>query len=54
MFGKCKVQMFEVKNQSSLSKSGSSCMFLQVKDLPFKGSSVKPRELMASLKRNMS
>lgn len=54
VLGKRKVQLFEVKNQSSFSNRGSSCILLQVKDRPFRGNSTKPKTLMTSSKRNMS
>ena len=44
------VQLVEVKNQSNCSSRGSSCMLLQVKDLPFRGSSIRPCVRMKSLK----
>ena len=44
----------EVKNQSSFSRRGSYCILLQVYLLPFRGNSINPRLIIASLNRSMS
>jgi hypothetical protein len=54
VFGKEWVQFTEVKNQSSCSRRGVCCMLLQVKALPFKGSSSRPRWTIISLKIKVS
>jgi hypothetical protein len=53
-FGKSRVQLGEVKNQSSCSRSGSECMLLQVYFLPFSGNSIRSRWSMVSLKTIVS
>jgi len=47
------VQELEVKNQSSLSRRGGNCLFVQVNCLPCNGISTSSL-LIASLKRNIS
>ena len=54
VFGYWVVQFTEVKNQSNCSRRGSCCILLQVKALPFRGSSMRPAWPMASLKRIVS
>jgi hypothetical protein len=50
--GKVRVQLEEVKIQSSFTRSGSSCIVLQVKFLPLKGISTKSKsDMTTSLKR---
>jgi hypothetical protein len=52
--GNLVVQALEVKNQSSLSRGVEGCLLVHVNFLPYRGSSTKPRELMASLNINIS
>ena len=54
IFGYAVIQFAVVKNQSNYSMRGSSCMLDQVYDLPFKGSSSKPRCPIISLNKKMS
>lgn len=54
VYGYDSVQEFEVKNQSSLSNKGGSCLLDQVNFLPCSGSSTQPCALIASLKRSIS
>jgi hypothetical protein len=54
VFGKLTVQAKEEKNQSSLCRSGSSCILLQVNLLPLRGISTKPILLIASLNNSIS
>jgi len=48
------VQLGDVKKQSSISNKGDYSLLVQVKRLPFKGSSTKPKALIVSLDVNMS
>ena len=52
--GKELVQEREEKNQSNLSKRGGCYLLDQVNFLPYRGSSTRPRALIASLKSNIS
>ena len=54
VLGKLFVHDCEVKNQSSLSRSGENCLLVQVNLLPYKGNSTTPKVLSASLKANIS
>jgi hypothetical protein len=54
VFGNFKVNWHVVKNQSSCSNKGLSCILDHVNLLPFKGSSIRPRWLIILLKRKIS
>jgi hypothetical protein len=54
VFGNKVVQALEEKNQSSLSRRGFCCLFVQVYLQPLRGNSTNLRLLIASLKANMS
>ena len=54
VLGKVEVQSLELKNQSSLSRRGGSCLVVQVNFLPCRGNSTTPGALIASLNRSIS
>ena len=54
VLGYARVHSVVVKNQSSCSGNGTSCILDQVYYLPFKGNSTRPRCPIISLKRKIS